>query len=509
MKSSIAYINRLLSSRRFFTFVLIFFVFESVWIALSARYPQAFDEDFHFGLIQVYSHYWLPFLSSQPAHADAYGAVARDPAYMYHYLMSFPYRLIALFYHETIGQVILLRLINVGFFAAGLVLLRRVMLRVGASIQLTNVSLLLFVLIPIAPQMAAQINYDNLLIPLIGWTCLLTFQAIDELKRRQPSVRTLITLLNVCLISSLVKYEFMPIFLGVVVFLLYTTYRSFRGNFRQLWSGVAGNWTQQSRRLKIGLAVASVVSIGLFVQRDVVNIIKYDTISPDCSVVLNVKDCSAYSVWDHDYTSHQRVISKVAKVDNDPLYYISQWFYWLWYRLFFAINGPTSGFTNYPPLPLPSAAFVIIGIAGIAAIIRWHHRIYKKNPYIVFLTFITLLYLAALFAEGYLRYEYTDVLELMNGRYLLPILPLSAVIVGSAFSIGLHKNPRLKAGLAVFAILLFLQGGGFLTFITRSDSSWDWQNSTVIKVNNAARHIANPVLVNGKKTYPTPMWFFN
>ncbi len=127
----------------------------------------------------------------------------------------------------------------------------------------------------------------------------------------------------------------------------------------------------------------------------------------------------------------------------------------------------------------------------------------------MFLALITVLYLVALLAEGYLVYEYTNVLELMNGRYLLPILPLTAAIVGSAFSVGLRGSPRLKSAFALLAILLFLQGGGFLTFITRSDSTWDWQNTTVVKVNNAARHIAHPVVLRGRTTYNTPLWFFN
>jgi hypothetical protein len=423
--------------------------------------------------------------------------------------MSFPYRFIALFVHELIGQVILLRLINVGLFAAGIVMLRRVMLRVGASPQLTNVSLLLFVLIPVTPQLAAQINYDNLLIPLVGWACLLAFQAIDELKHRRPSVRTLITLLSVCILSCLVKYEFMPIFLGIVLFLLLVVHQSFAGRLRLLWTRLKGDWGHLSSRLKAGLIVLLLISLVLFVQRDGVNLVKYHTISPNCSAVLSVKDCKAYSVWNYDYESHQLVASKAVKVDSNPVTYVAQWSYWLWYRLFFAINGPESKYTSYPPLPLPSAAFVIIGLAGIVAVFKWHRRIFNKNPYIMLLALIIVLYLAALLAEGYLAYEYTDVLELMNGRYLLPVLPLMAAIIGSALSVGLRKEPRLKSVLALAAIALFLQGGGFLTFITRSDSTWDRQSNAVVKVNNAARHIADPVLINGKKTYSTSVWFYN
>ncbi len=498
-----------MGSKRFFQFVLIFFFFEAGWIALSAAYPQAFDEAFHFGLIKVYSHYWLPFLAHQPPHANAYGAVARDPSYLYHYLMSFPYRLIALFVHNSVGQIILMRFINVGLFATGLVLLRRVLLRVKLSPQLTNISLFIFVLIPIVPQLAGQINYDNMLIPLVSAACLLAFNALDQIKERRPSARTLLTLLTLCIFASLVKYEFLPVFAGIALFLTYYTWRTFHGSFHLLKERLHTDWQRQSRRLKAMLIIAVLISAGMFMQRDGYNLIKYHTFSPNCANVLSVKACSAYSVWAHDYKSHQLVVEKVAKVNSDPFYYVGQWVYWLWYRLFFAVNGPKQNFHNYPPLPLPSAAFMLIGLAGLFSVFKWRRRLFRDNPYFVMLGLIAVIYLVALFIDGYIVYEYTDVLELMNGRYLLPILPLAAAIIGSALSIALRKSPRLKVAVAIAALILFLEGGGFLTFITRSDSNWYWNNHAVIKVNNAARHITKKVIVHGKKSYKTPLWFFN
>src|SRR6185369_13463896 len=50
-------LTTLLSSRRFGVGVLAFFVFEALWVTFSALYPMAFDEDFHFGLIKLYSHH--------------------------------------------------------------------------------------------------------------------------------------------------------------------------------------------------------------------------------------------------------------------------------------------------------------------------------------------------------------------------------------------------------------------------------------------------------------------
>jgi hypothetical protein len=423
--------------------------------------------------------------------------------------MSFPYRVIALFVHSKIGQVILLRLINVAIFAYGIMLLRRVLLRVKLSPQLVNVSLFLFVLIPVVPQLAGQINYDNTIIPLVAAACLLAFDAIDQIRNKRPSTRTLLMLFILSVFGCLVKYEFMPVSAAIFLFLLYSAHHSFRGNIGALFTKLKADWHDQSRWMQVILVSLVVISTGMLVQRDGVNLVKYHTFSPNCSSVLSVNACKAYTVWDHDYKSHKLVVEKVNKVNSNPLYYVSEWIYWLWYRLFFAINGPSSNYKNYPPLPLPSAAFIVIGLTGLAAAIKWRRRIFRNNPYIMLFGIIAIFYLVALFAEGYLTYEYTDVLELMNGRYLLPILPLAAAIIGSALSIALRKSPRLKVVIAIGAIMLFLQGGGVLTFIARSDSSWDFNNPTVVKVNNVARHITNPILLNGKSHYSTPLWFFN
>jgi hypothetical protein len=502
-------IDAVLNSRRFFWAVLVFFVMEASWIALSAVYPQAFDENFHFGLIKTYSHYWLPFLNSQPPQANAYGAVARDPSYLYHYLMSFPYRLIALGVHGQTAQVIIMRFLNVVLMAAGLILFRRVLLRARTSAALTNVILLVFALIPVLPQLAGQINYDNMLLPLVAWTCLLTLQASDELNRRQPSARTLLTLACIGILAGLVKYEFLPVLVGSVVFLSYTAFKQFRGSGRLLWQRLWASWQHQSGRSRIGLVAVLIIGIGLFVQRDGANLVKYHTFAADCSVVLNVQSCSAYSPWNATYLRHQNVVAQKGRLHFvDPVSYTGWWGYWLWYRLFFAINGPTRSYRNYPPLPLPAAGALLIGLGGgIAVLVHWR-RVFR-DPYLVFFAIITVTYLAALWVEGLLGYHYTNFMVLMNGRYLFPILLPVAAIAGRGFSLMLRRNQTLKTSLAAVAILLFLQGGGVFTFIMRSDASWDWPHTPAITINNAARDVLRPLIIPGSKYYSTPVWMFN
>lgn len=512
MKDFVRGLNKTFSSPNFIRFTLLFFVFESAWIALSATYPQAFDENFHFGLIQVYSHYWLPFLSSQPSHANAYGAVARDPSYLYHYLMSFPYRFIALFVHGQTGQVVLLRLINTAFFTVGLVLFRRILLRVGLSRSLSNVTILLFALVPIVPQLSAQINYDNMLIPLVAWVILLTFNFIDQLRDHKVSVRSLIILLSLCLLTSLVKYAFLPIFLGIVVFLFVVSIWKYHYKLRQLGSLLWRDWVRQKFRVRFLLLSLLILSLGMFIQRDGVNIIKYHSIAPSCVAVLNISDCKAYGTWYFSYTQHQIVTSGKANGTikfMNPISYSLEWIYWMWYRLFFAVNGPNSSFTNYPPLPLPAAAAIFVAAGGFIVVVRWRRLIFHNNLYLTLLLFVSFMYILALFVQGYSVYHYTDILENMNGRYLLPVLIFLLAIIGRAFSIEFRNSVNRRMLITVVVLLLFLQGGGFLTYISRSDNTWYFQNTAVEKANSKAKTITKPLLIKGSKTYDTNIWFFN
>lgn len=508
MKNTLDKFSKFTGSNKFFILTLIFFIFQSAWIALSAAYPMAFDENFHFGLIKVYSHYWWPWLSHQPPNSNAYGAVTRDPSYLYHYLMSFPYRLISQIFHEQLGQIISLRFINIILFTIGLYLIRKILRRSGLSKSLTNISIFLFTFIPIVPQLAAQINYDNMLIPLVALNLLLAFKITDQIRNKNPSIVSIIELVSLSFMTSIEKYAYEPIFLGLAIYLFYVSYKTYNKPYKQFFIVLLDNWREQKFYLKMVLLSILIISVSFFAQRDVINLIQYHAIAPSCSKVLNVKECKSYSPWYYNYKNHKKVISGHVKFNN-PLQYTLDWLYWMWYRLFFAVNGPASSFKNYPPLPLPSAAALLIALFGIISTIKWRKMIFKENYYMLGLFIVSAVYLITLFGQGYYTYSYTAVLENMNGRYLLPVLLFVIAIFGRALSLQLRKSVTKKSALALIAIILFMQGGGFLTFIVRSNSSWYISNPTVIKINKTAKHITRHVVVKGKKHYSSPFWIFN
>jgi hypothetical protein len=299
-----------LSSRAFFRVVLALLVLQAVWIALSGLYPMAFDEEFHLGLIRVYAHHLNPFLTGQPPGADSLGAVARDPSYLYHYLMSFPYRLISAFTHDLAAQVLLLRAINIGLFAAGLVLWRRLLLRTRASSAVVNLSLLVFVLIPVVPLLAAQINYDNLLFGLVALALMWTLDIGSGLAaRKRVNGTMLLRLVILCLLTSLVKYAFLPIFLAIAVYLAARAYGSL-GGWRPVWRAVRAGLASTRRRTLILLSAAAVLALLLAGQRYGINLVRYHTPDPDCGSVLSVQHCKAYGPWYRNYLYQAHETSK-------------------------------------------------------------------------------------------------------------------------------------------------------------------------------------------------------
>jgi hypothetical protein len=485
----------ILSSRIFFAGVMIVFVAQAVWFALSALYPMAFDEEVHFGIIKIYAQQWSPFLNGQPAGADAYGAIARDPSYMYHYLMSFPYRLLAHFTTNQTVQIVLLRFVDIAIFAAGLLVFRRVLLRLTRSQAFTNLALSVFILIPIVPQLAAHINYDNLLFLLVGWCLLLVTDIHRQFSAGRVELRSLGALTVLSLFTSIVKYSFLPILAAIVVFIVYDAWRSFykAGTVR---SALAKNWKTIGIRARAGFLVVFVLVSGLFLQRFGVNLVRYHTPVPACDQVLSFEQCSSYGPWIRDYNyAHSQQID----VNPNPARYTASWFYGLWYRMFFAINSKDRDYQNFAPLPLPAGAMALLAVSSFILILVFAKRIFVQ-PLFIFCGMVLIFYCGALWLDNYKSYLETGREVAINGRYLLVVLPLAMALAWRAWSYALtNASAWVKPVLAVGILLLFLQGGGVMTFIVRSDASWNWSNTITIRANNAARKILAPVIIEGKK----------
>lgn len=484
------------ASSTFFWIILGVFVLQALWFVFSAVYPMAFDEEVHVGIIRVYSEQWSPFLYEQATSSDSFGAIVRDPSYLYHYLMSFPYRLLHVFTSSEAAIVIILRLLNVAMFAYALVLFRRVLLRAGTSQALSNVALALFTLIPIVPMLAAHVNYDNLMMLVVAWLCLLGMRIMRQVRERSIELRDWWLLALLCLFGSLVKYPLLPVLAGAVICLLIYTWWQFRGSSKLFGSRTRKSWRGFSRRSAIIGVLLVVLATGLFVQRYGVNLVQYNHPVPSCDAVLDKERCMAYGPWRRNHNLAQAK----GDINGSPILYSGTWVERMWHRMFFAVNGPTSRYATRPPLPVPATTAAVLGISLFAAsIIAW--RQIRARPALLYFAGFIGLYVAVLWVDEYTQFLETGHPVAINGRYLIPVLLPLAAILGVGASYCLRNKAVLKPYVAGAVLLLFLHGGGVLTFISRSDASWNWPNQAVIKVNDAARKATSLLVFEGKRYY--------
>jgi hypothetical protein len=483
----------LLSSRHFFWGVVGLLIIQALWVALTAHYPMAFDEDFHLGIIRIYAHHLSPFLSGQPAGADVYGAISRDPSYLYQYLLSFPYRLISVFTHDQTIIVIGLRCLNIGLFVSGLILYRRLLRSLRAPDGVINGCLLFFVLIPVVPLLAGQINYDNLFIPGLVLCLLLSVKLTVVLRAQQRlDFRLFVLLIVACLMTSLVKYAFLPVFLAIGLLSAFQVWLITGWSIRRVVELFRVSVRAMTGRLLLGYGLLLLIAVGLFSQRYLVNIIQYGTPIPDCGKVLSVKQCSSYGPWIRDYNF------KINKLDEDknPLVFTEDWLYGMWLRLYFSVDGPATQYQTRGPLPVPALSAIVYAGGGLVVLIFGARRLWRTydRSTVALFGVAAFIYGLTIYLDNYKAYLRTGQPVAINGRYLLPFIPIVLVLVCLAGRSYLRKYPRLSSLLIVSILFTQIWGGGVLTYILRSNDDWYWSAPAAHSATHSVQHLLEPVI---------------
>jgi hypothetical protein len=361
----------------------------------------------------------------------------------------------------------------------------------GASQAIVHACLLVFVLIPVVPLLAAQINYDNLFLPLMGLVLLMAVNFSNELRRHKRVNGPLLLQIGIlCLLTSLVKYAFLPAFTAIIIYLTARLWRTLKGP-HGIWLAFKAGMKRVERLKLAMLIVALLLSGGLFAERYGVNMVRYHTPLPDCGQVLSVQSCRSYPPWarDYDFSLYK------TNPSTDPVVFMSEWLYGMWLRLFFAVDGPATDFETRGPLLVP--AFSAIGFAAVSSLVvlvylRRIFRIYKGEV-LGLLTLVAVLYIGVLWLNGFQAYIRTGQPVALNGRYLFPVLPPLLLVAGLAFNEMFKRRTELKLLVACVAVLSLLWGGGALTYILRSRDIWYWPSPTVRAANHALQNTLGPV----------------
>ena len=489
---------RALQSQLFFSLTLVWFGLQALWLSLTALYPMAYDEEFHFKVMHLYADKFHPFWSSAPPGSSTYGAVARDPSYMYHYVMSFPLRLVEQFVHSEKYQVLFLRFCSIAFFVIGLWLFRKVLRRAGVSEALSNVVIFMVAATPLVPFLAAQINYDNLVFLLLP-ASLLYFQTIlARLKKSHKlDVKSFAMWCLICMFTSLVKYAFLPILLAMGITLLIYYFKQGPKSWKLRYKGIQTDWKKLGLKTRIVLASLFIILFGLCFERYGVNIIRYHTPVPECDQVLTIDECLDFGPWRRNYYTRRSKLSGqlVPEKMNFRQFALRKWLSQTTYQLFYSLDGPRDGYQVARAYKVNRKASVIIFLAGVVLYVsqfRYLRRHYRLG---VLLT-LSLTYLLVLLLQNYADFLHLGYPFGIQGRYLIPTLPIIYAVVGVSFAAALRKLPKAKLALAIIAMVVIVsQAGGASTYILRSDSSWYWPSHTVDQMNDVARRILRPLVI--------------
>ena len=479
-------------SAKFFYVSIVVFAVQTSWLALSGLYSMAFDENYHLSIIRLYSDRFLPFGAQQPEGPAGFGAISRDPSYMYQYLLSFPYRLIELYVQSETIQVILLRFISIALFILGIILYRKVLLNAKCSKAMANFVIAVFILTPVVPFLAVQINYDNLLFPLVAGSLLLAQRFVRKLEAEKAiDAKALSILVIVCLFGSLVKYAFLPVFLGVFIFIGVKLVAFTQANStKTLRARILAGLTKISKAQMIILVSLLLLFGGLFFERYGINTLRYGTPTPECDQVLGIEKCQAYGSWLRNYQTRQdKINGRLPATSKDPINYtITKWMKPMSNNLFYTLNGSSSNFkTGQPFMLIRVISVATIGV-GSTLFVWWQRELRKKFKLNLPIT-VMLVYTTTLWSQNYLDFLHVGMAVAIQARYLVPVLPIFYLLLGIGFARLLQRRPEPKVILALTTFLILItQGGGIGVYILRSDASWYWPNATVVRVNNATRN---------------------
>ncbi len=500
LQSASATIIRALRSNWFFAAILALFTLQAAWLALTTIYPQAFDEQYHFGMIQLHAQQWSPFFATQPDGADQYGAIVRDPSMSYHYLLSFPYRVLSWLTDSQTIQLIVLRFTSIGILVWALVLFRRLLLMMGLGQAKAHALILFFSLLPVLPALGAQLGYDNLLIAVSALTLVWAVRLRQSYSPGHLDWLLALRLTIAMLLFSTIKYAYLPILAGVALYFLPIFWRERRVAFGQLGKAIGS----LNRTRQVAYLTAGVIAIWLFGGGIGLNLVRYHAPSPKCQEVLTVERCYEFGPFARDYASkNDDVHATTGQLASYP---------WRWAKnmmresffsvySFFGSDGKPRyyGGSYVPQLLIVGWIWFWLSLASLILSAKWLWR----QPTLRLVLIVSGVYAASLFLLNISEFSKTGYVAAVHGRYLFPVIvPLLGCtmlglwrLAGRFGAISRYRR-SIAVGAMLVTLLMFTQGGGIGTYILFSQDGSYWHFSEAARqINSSIRNLLQVIIV--------------
>lgn len=481
-----------LSSRSFLYIVIGIFVVQALWFALSLAYPLAYDESYHFGIIKAYTSQLGPIIYDQPESLDYLRDLENESSFIYHYLMSFPLRLAMLFTDSLAIQVITLRIINIGFAASALLLFAKLFKNIHIPKLYTNISLFFFSMIPVLVYLSATINYDNLLMPVAAGYFL---ACVAYLRGKPWQWQNIASVIALGTFASLIKFTFLPIFAVSIGFFAVRLWRYRKEFFKSLWVSITTTTWQKNTLI----ALALVITVGLFSSIYLKNIVVYGTPQPSCQQTLGIERCLA----------NPMIVVRGERIGNDKdsrkpdllAGYVTTWVSTMLedQSLIIVRVAPDSN-PNPDNLPIISNTLFFGGIVSIGVLLyaarRMNWSLERKFLFMMIITVFAAVFIKT--ASGYFSHYLPLAIQ---PRYLFVVLPILIVLSVYGSRIILRGHKKFAATSLLVIALLLTQGGGMTSYLLRSQPAWYWDNVTVRSVNSGLKQVVQPLVKENPGKY--------
>jgi hypothetical protein len=468
-------IKKYLGGQNFFRLILIVFCIQALWFAVSIKGTVPPDEHYHFGLIQLYASEPItagPFITHQPASSLWMGDVQRTPSVLYHYLMSFPLRLIDVFTHNVDIQLLAMRIVDIALSVCSLLAIRAIFKKLTPNAIISNLGIALFSLTGMFLWISSAVSYDNM--ATLAWLGflwgLLCFQ-------EEPSAKNLLKCLFFGISAALVKFDFVLVVAGTLVVYLAVNYNTLGNNTAKLVASIKKLPSEIVRnRVATAFAILTLMVAFMFIYRIGSNLVEYHAITPGCTSLHTSSECEQASSYQRTVDVNNAVREFKDRggwrsLNFSMIGFLGSWVDQMYQRMYYYF-----GYITVTADPVSGIIF-LLAIAFMIYLLAAKRGKAFDNKKQWLMLFVTLLFVAGLFYSNLNTYLSTGTQIGYQGRYLLPVLPFVYVFIASlGYKVIQQTRGKRRTILLTSAAVLVL---GFwyetfpgLVFMKASNQSW-------------------------------------
>ena len=484
-------IANMLRSRAFFVAILVAFIAQGVFFAITVNPslqdgPSYLDRTVgvvpdgnrHMAAIYHYAHQPLsqgPFITEMTDEELYMGDLVRFPSYLYYYSMSFPVRLALAVGASDWAIILLVRFIGLAFGVAALLVFRRIIRLIGAGDVVANLASLGLAMTGTFAFLAPAENYD--ILSFLLW--LLFLQASITLFVRKEPAQLYWMLVWFCLLS-ITKYTYLPFMgaTGAVAFVLYWWAIGWRQMPRLVLSSFRTS-IQKTRRWKLLLAgLLLVVSVALFTERIGVNLVQYQSVSPNCARTHSVESCMNFDVFNRNHNRLQAVEQGAVETrDYEFFYYTSLWLERYYHSTYYNM-GHIWVYDVSRLLAFALGVVAVLVAICIGILVRERKRLLEGKAEWFLLGTAVLFIVAQYIFNAQTYIQYSGEMYGHQGRYLLPAVAIlylvMLLIVRRAHrAVSLERRPYFVAILLGAGLIALLSNAALPNFFIHADS-YEW-----------------------------------